>query len=55
MTIPTEEHSAASATGTVFFSAPLFRPNLRYQVMTKPSNAKTAIEAMGKWITEYHT
>jgi ATP-dependent DNA helicase Q1 len=46
---------AANTSGTVFFSAPLFRPNLHYKVLAKPSNAKTAIEKMGKWINENHS
>nr|XP_031858167.1 uncharacterized protein CI109_006409 [Kwoniella shandongensis]KAA5525239.1 hypothetical protein CI109_006409 [Kwoniella shandongensis] len=44
----------AKTTGTVFFSAPLFRPNLHYKVLPKPSNAKAAIAEMGKWILEHH-
>lgn len=47
-------NTAANTSGTVFFSAPLFRPNLHYKVLTKPGNAKTAIEKMGKWINEHH-
>ncbi|OCF58975.1 ATP-dependent DNA helicase [Kwoniella mangroviensis CBS 10435] len=45
---------AAKSTGTVFFSAPLFRPNLHYKVLSKPSNAKSAIAAMGEWIQKNH-
>ena len=47
-------YSAAKTTGTIFFSAPLYRPNLHYQVLAKPSSAKSAIEAMGKWIISNH-
>ncbi|ORX34459.1 P-loop containing nucleoside triphosphate hydrolase protein [Kockovaella imperatae] len=45
---------AANKTGTVFFSAPLFRSNLHYQVLPKPSNAKAAIEKIGSWIQLHH-
>jgi ATP-dependent DNA helicase Q1 len=38
--------------GTVFFTAPLYRPNLHYKVLSKPPSAKGAVEAMSKWITE---
>jgi len=47
--------AAANTTGTVFFSAPLFRPNLHYKVLTKPGSAKAATEKMGKWINENHS
>lgn len=44
----------ANAKGTVFFTAPLYRPNLHYKVLTKPASAKAAIESMGKWIQATH-
>lgn len=46
--------SAANTTGSVFFSAPLYRPNLHYKVLSKPASSKTAIEAIGKWIKDNH-
>ncbi|WWC87044.1 uncharacterized protein L201_001929 [Kwoniella dendrophila CBS 6074] len=51
---PITDGSSAKTTGTVFFSAPLFRPNLHYKVLSKPSNAKSAIAAMGDWIQKNH-
>jgi ATP-dependent DNA helicase Q1 len=42
----------ANGNGTVFFSAPLFRPNLHYKVLPKPASAKAAIERMGKFILD---
>ena len=45
---------AANSSGTVFFSAPLFRPNLHYQVLPKPSSSKAAMEKMGDWIQKHH-
>ncbi|WVR04515.1 hypothetical protein IAU60_001519 [Kwoniella sp. DSM 27419] len=51
---PITDGRSAKTTGTVFFSAPLFRPNLHYQVLSKPSSAKAAIAAMGTWIQANH-
>ena len=51
---PLTASSVANTVGTVFFSAPLYRPNLHYQVLSKPSSAKTAIEKIGKWIQDNH-
>ncbi|WVQ69090.1 uncharacterized protein L199_007303 [Kwoniella botswanensis] len=52
---PITDGRAAKSTGTVFFSAPLFRPYLHYKVLSKPSNAKSAIAAMGEWIQKNHS
>lgn len=46
-------HAALPQT-TVLFSAPLYRPNLRYSVVPKPANAQVALEAMIDWVLEYH-
>ena len=46
--------SAANASGTIFFSAPLYRPNLHYKVLSKPSNGRAAIERIGSWIQQNH-
>ncbi|WVN90067.1 uncharacterized protein L203_105302 [Cryptococcus depauperatus CBS 7841] len=51
---PITDGRDANATGTVFFSAPLFRPNLHYKVFSKPPNAKATIAAMGQWIKDQH-
>ena len=45
---------AASADGTVYFSAPLYRKNLHYTVMPKPSSASGVIKAMTKYILDHH-
>lgn len=44
----------AKATGTVFFSTPLFRHNLRFQVVPRPSQAQEALEALAAWIMQRH-
>lgn len=44
----------ANTNGTVFFTAPLYRPNLHYKVLDKPSSAKATVGVMGKWIQEHH-
>ncbi|KAE8538337.1 hypothetical protein D1P53_005682 [Cryptococcus gattii VGV] len=51
---PITDGRSSKTTGTVFFSSPLFRPNLHYKVLPKASNAKTAIAEMGKWIQDKH-
>ncbi|WVF69876.1 hypothetical protein IAT40_004658 [Kwoniella sp. CBS 6097] len=51
---PITDGTAAKTTGTVFFSAPLFRPNLHYQVLPKPAASKAAIAAIGSWIQAHH-
>jgi ATP-dependent DNA helicase Q1 len=45
---------AAKRSGTVFFKAPLYRPNLHYSVLPKPANAKAAIDAIAEWILQNH-
>ena len=44
---------AAPSKGTVFFTAPLYRPNLHYKVLTKPANSKAAIDSIAAWIMEH--
>lgn len=46
--------SAAVPSTTVVFSAPLYRPNLRYQVLPKPSSAQAALDAIVDWILDHH-
>ncbi|GAA5873316.1 hypothetical protein JCM3774_005939 [Rhodotorula dairenensis] len=50
----TSPGSAALPGTTVVFSAPLYRPNLRYQVLPKPSSAQAALDAIVDWILENH-
>jgi ATP-dependent DNA helicase Q1 len=45
---------AANDFGTVYFTAPLYRKNLRYSVVPKSANAKTAIKVMADYITTNH-
>ena len=47
-------NSDANATGTVHFSAPLYRKNLRYKAFEKPSQADKVIKHMVDWILEHH-
>ncbi|GAA5898656.1 hypothetical protein JCM8208_004725 [Rhodotorula glutinis] len=50
----TSPGNAAVPKTTVLFSAPLYRPNLRYSVVPKPANAQVALEAIVDWILEHH-
>ena len=45
---------AANATGTVYFSAPLYRKNLHYSVLPKPAAANAIIQTMADYIMEKH-
>jgi hypothetical protein len=44
----------AKTNATVYFSAPLYRKNLHYQILPKPSSAAAAITAMKDYILENH-
>ncbi|KAJ6574968.1 P-loop containing nucleoside triphosphate hydrolase protein [Mycena capillaripes] len=44
----------AKPNATVYFSAPLYRKNLHYQILPKPSSAAAAITAMKDYILENH-
>ncbi|KAJ7593356.1 P-loop containing nucleoside triphosphate hydrolase protein [Mycena floridula] len=44
----------ADPTGTVYFSAPLYRKNLRYKMLPKHSEAKRVAQAMTDYILEHH-
>lgn len=44
----------ANSNGTVLFSTPLFRGNLHYQVVPRPSQAQEAVEMLSDWILEKH-
>lgn len=46
--------AAAPAKGTVYFTAPLHRSNLHYQVIDRPSAAKDANEAISDYILKNH-
>lgn len=50
----TSPGSAALPNTTVVFSAPLYRPNLRYKVLPKPSSAQAALDAIVDWILDHH-
>lgn len=47
-------HSAAPPYGTVKFTSPLYRKNLHYKVVSKPSSAKQVVKDMVKYILENH-
>jgi ATP-dependent DNA helicase Q1 len=44
----------AEKKGTVFFSAPLYRKNLHYTVVPKPSRLSDMTKAMVNYILEHH-
>ncbi|KZT36494.1 ATP-dependent DNA helicase [Sistotremastrum suecicum HHB10207 ss-3] len=46
--------NAANGTGTVHFSAPLFRPNLLYQVVVKGSSGHRVIQDIANYILTRH-
>lgn len=46
--------SDADASGTVFFNAPLYRPNLLYKVVPKSAKGKELVEDMAKYVLEFH-
>ncbi|EGO29247.1 hypothetical protein SERLADRAFT_445074 [Serpula lacrymans var. lacrymans S7.9] len=50
----TVDGKAATRQGTVYFSAPLYRKNLHYAVLPKPSSTTQVIEAMVEYILEKH-
>jgi hypothetical protein len=39
---------------TLYFSAPLYRKNLHYSVVPKPSSSEAAIQVMANYILEHH-
>ncbi|EJD54785.1 ATP-dependent DNA helicase [Auricularia subglabra TFB-10046 SS5] len=51
---PVTDGSAANTAGTVYFSAPLYRPNLHYSVLPKPSGAVAALTTMADYILASH-
>ncbi|KAJ1021199.1 hypothetical protein NDA18_005442 [Ustilago nuda] len=48
------EPDNAAPMRTIYFIAPLFRPNLKYQVVQRPKEAKAASEAIVNYILEHH-
>ncbi|KAI9061598.1 ATP-dependent DNA helicase [Trametes sanguinea] len=46
--------TAATPTGTVLFSAPLYRKNLLYKVLPKPASWRETIRVMTEYILEHH-
>ncbi|EKM76430.1 hypothetical protein AGABI1DRAFT_78494 [Agaricus bisporus var. burnettii JB137-S8] len=44
----------AESEGTVFFSAPLYRKNLHYRIVPKPSRGAAVTKAMVDYILEHH-
>ncbi|KAI9567984.1 P-loop containing nucleoside triphosphate hydrolase protein [Boletus coccyginus] len=51
---PIVDGKAASREGTTYFSAPLYRKNLHYAVVPKPSSAKAMIAIMSEYILQKH-
>ncbi|KAJ7786162.1 P-loop containing nucleoside triphosphate hydrolase protein [Mycena metata] len=51
---PVVDGTNAKTNATVYFSAPLYRKNLHYQIQPKPSSAVAAITAMKDYILEKH-
>ncbi|KAJ7169741.1 P-loop containing nucleoside triphosphate hydrolase protein [Mycena filopes] len=51
---PVVDGTNAKTNATVYFSAPLYRKNLHYQIVPKPSSAAAAITAMKDYILEKH-
>lgn len=50
----TTEPTNARPNKTVFFTAPLHRPNLNYKVVPRPSASAAANQAIADWILEHH-
>ncbi|MCO5596197.1 hypothetical protein L7F22_050257 [Adiantum nelumboides] len=51
---PVVDPSKAPKTGTLYFTAPLYRPNLHYSVLPRPSAAAQASQMIVDWIIERH-
>ncbi|KAJ7492759.1 ATP-dependent DNA helicase [Mycena latifolia] len=51
---PVVDGTNAKPNATVYFSAPLYRKNLHYTILPKPSSAVAAITAMKDYILENH-
>ena len=44
----------ADTQGTVYFASPLYRKNLHYRVLPKPSKGPEVMKAMTEYILEHH-
>ncbi|KZT07931.1 ATP-dependent DNA helicase [Laetiporus sulphureus 93-53] len=51
---PVEDGNAAGTKGTVYFSAPLYRKNLHYSVLPKPSANAQVIATLKDYILDHH-
>ncbi|KAJ7487448.1 ATP-dependent DNA helicase [Mycena galericulata] len=51
---PVVDGTNAKSNATVYFSAPLYRKNLHYTILPKPSSAVAAITAMKDYILDKH-
>ncbi|KAG9311882.1 ATP-dependent DNA helicase [Chiua virens] len=51
---PAVDGQAAPRDGTVYFSAPLYRKNLHYTVLPKPTSLKDTIKTMSEYILQKH-
>lgn len=47
-------HPAAAPHGTVKFTSPLYRKNLHYKVLSKPSGSVQVVREMVKYILDHH-
>lgn len=50
----TTEPTAAWPNRTVYFTAPLHRPNLIYKVLTRPTSSQASAQMICDWILEHH-
>ena len=53
-TDPTFPSEAATSNVAVYFSAPLYRKNLHYKILPKPSSSSTALKVMSDYILTNH-
>ncbi|KAH9983807.1 P-loop containing nucleoside triphosphate hydrolase protein [Russula compacta] len=51
---PPTDGRAAAPYGTVKFTSPLYRKNLHYKVLSKPSSSAQVVSDMVKYILQYH-
>ncbi|OBZ77261.1 ATP-dependent DNA helicase Q1 [Grifola frondosa] len=51
---PIVEGTRATEDGTVYFTAPLYRKNLHYSVLPKPSMVKESVDVLRDYILEHH-
>lgn len=52
---PVVDPSKAPKNGTLYFTAPLYRPNLHYSVLPRPSAAAQSSQMIVNWIRERHS